>query len=63
VERIVMHGEQVFHQNHKFLNLSVISGSGRNDSHDIKKGDHFILPEGYGAYRLAGDLELIISHI
>jgi mannose-6-phosphate isomerase class I len=63
VERIVMHGEQDFNQDKKFLNLSVISGNGRIDGHDIKKGDHFILPEGYGTYRLAGDMELIISHI
>lgn len=63
VERLVLHGGQEFNQEHKFLNVSVINGNGTVDGFDIKKGDHFILPCGYGTYRLTGDMEMIVSHV
>lgn len=63
VHWIKIHGEQEFFQEHKFLNVSVIEGSGYIDSQQIKKGDHFILPSGYGSYVLKGSMELIVSHI
>lgn len=63
VKRISIHGEHEFIQEHTFLNVSVIDGSGYIDAQTIKKGDHFILPYGYGEYVLKGDLELIVSHI
>ncbi len=62
VKRIRMHGEQVFIQEFKFLNVSIIGGSGEIDGVGISKGDHFILPYGYGSFRLKGEMELIISH-
>jgi mannose-6-phosphate isomerase len=63
VERISIHGEQDFVQSYPFLNVSVIDGAGELDGTSIKKGDHFILPHGYGSYRLKGAMELILSHI
>ncbi len=63
VKRIRMHGEQDFDQTEPFLNVSVIEGAGEIDGVRITKGDHFILPYGYGSYRLKGEMELIISHI
>jgi len=63
VERIILHGEQEFGQDRKFKNVSVINGNGMLDGHAIKKGDHFILPYGYGTYRLTGNMELIVSYI
>lgn len=63
VQRLRMHGEQEFEQEHSFLNVSVIDGAGKIDGAELRKGDHFILPYGYGSYRLEGDLELIISYI
>lgn len=63
VDRISLHGEQSFLQENPFLNVSVIAGSGTIDGHEIKKGDHFILPYGYGEFCLSGDLEIITSHI
>ena len=63
VQRIKIHGEHEFRQEHKFLNVSVIDGSGFIDAQPIKKGDHFILPFGYGSYVLKGNMELIVSHI
>jgi mannose-6-phosphate isomerase class I len=62
VNRIRIHGEQEFVQEYKFLNVSVIDGSGEVDGAQLRKGDHFILPYGYGSYRLKGEMELIISH-
>ena len=46
--------------------MSVLEGegvliSGDGDKYDIKKGEHFILPYGFGAYELKGNMELIIS--
>ncbi len=63
VHRVKIHGEQQFIQEHKFLNVSVTEGNGFVDSHPIKKGDHFILPFGYGSYVLKGSMDLIVSHI
>ncbi|MDF2906397.1 MAG: mannose-6-phosphate isomerase, class [Herbinix sp.] len=62
VHRVRMHGEQEFEQEFPFLNVSVIEGSGEIDGAKITKGDHFILPYGYGSYRLRGEMELIVSH-
>lgn len=63
VERIVVHGEYKADQEYKFQNFSVIDGSGMIDGQEIRKGDHFILPSGYGSYHLTGNLELIASHL
>lgn len=63
VQRIVMHGEQEFIMDKKFLNAGVVNGSGSIDGQPVKKGDFFILPSEYGTYCLKGNLELIISNI
>jgi mannose-6-phosphate isomerase class I len=63
VVKINLHGKQDFMQDHKFLNVSVINGSGTVDGTKVQKGDHFIIPSGYGTYSLKGDMELIVSHI
>jgi len=63
VLKISLHGEQDFTQDYKFLNVSVINGKGEIDGTPIKKGDHFILPFGYGTYHLEGNMELIESHL
>ncbi len=63
VQRINLHGKQEFIQDNKFLNISVINGSGVIDGHALKKGDHFIIPSEYGRYTLEGNMELIVSHI
>ena len=63
VRLIGIHGEMELNQDKAFLNVSVISGSGEIDGTPISKGDHFILPFGYGMFCVKGDLELIVSHI
>lgn len=50
-------------QDHLFLLASVLEGSGTVDGTEVKKGDHFILPAGYGNAVFAGDMELILSSV
>lgn len=46
-----------------FLIMSVTSGSGTVDGNAIKKGDHFILPNGYSNPVLEGDMEIVASTV
>ncbi|MBA4542979.1 MULTISPECIES: mannose-6-phosphate isomerase, class I [Thermoactinomyces] len=50
-----------------FLLTSVISGSGElsreNEIVPLTKGDHFILPAGYGPFNISGKLTLIVSRV
>ncbi|MCH5270151.1 MAG: class I mannose-6-phosphate isomerase [Lachnospiraceae bacterium] len=50
-------------QDHPFLLASVLDGSGTVDGTEVKKGDHFILPAGYGDAVFAGNMELILSSV
>lgn len=63
VDKINLHGAQDFTQEHKFLNVSVINGEGSVDHLPLHKGDHFILPSGYGDYHMEGNMELIVSYL
>ncbi len=51
----------VLNQNEPFMIMSVIAGDGLLNGQMIKKGDHFILPSGYGEIRMQGNMELIAS--
>ncbi len=53
--------ENSFDQHYPFFNISVIEGEGTLNGTKIKKGDHFILPAGFGKVDLAGKLQLIAS--
>lgn len=48
-------------QNYPFLIMSVIEGEGLINGQMIQKGDHFILPSGYGKAQLQGNMKLIVS--
>lgn len=50
-------------QDQDFQILSVIEGEGMIDGNSIGKGDHFILPDAYGDYRLEGDMNIILSYV
>lgn len=50
-----------FVQDEKFLLASVVAGSGELNGEPVKKGDHFILPYGFGKVELMGEMELIVS--
>lgn len=63
VRKLSVNGKQTFQQSEPFTILSVIEGQGFIDGIKIVKGDHFILPAGYGDYSLEGNIQLITSHI
>ena len=46
-----------------FMCMSVIEGEGQINDINIRKGEHFILPSGYGKVVLTGDLQIIASSI
>lgn len=48
-------------QDQDFMIMSVINGEGILNGEKIRKGDHFILPCGYGSISIQGDLQLIMS--
>lgn len=48
-------------QEHPFLIMSVIEGEGLADGHMLRKGDHFIVPNGYGELHLQGNMQMIAS--
>ena len=52
-----------FEQSHPFLIMSVVEGEGLINGQMIKKGDHFILPDGFGRVELQGDMTLIASAV
>jgi len=43
--------------------MSVIEGEGLVNGQMIRKGDHFILPSGFGKVELQGDMTLIASSV
>ncbi len=63
VRKITVTGQVNMTQNESFTIISVIEGKGFINGIQIKKGDHFILPSGYGDYSLDGNMELISSNI
>ena len=50
----------------QFVLCSVIAGEGSleygGETYPIHKGQHFLLPAGFGNFRMNGNLELIVSH-
>lgn len=62
-----LNGQAEFQQDSPFLLVSVIDGGATmkvgNESYPIKKGDHFILPAGTGAFTLDGNAQMIVSHV
>ncbi|MCP3740013.1 mannose-6-phosphate isomerase, class I [Rossellomorea sp. BNER] len=59
-------GEAAFNQDQPFLLASVIDGSGRltvdEETYELKKGVHFILPIETEDFTIEGKVELIVSH-
>lgn len=52
-----------FPQDRPFLIMSVIAGGGKIGGQPIHRGDHFILPCGYGEVALQGQMEIIAASI
>ena len=63
VNLIEVAGKQLFTQAKAFTIVSVVDGKGMIDGTKITKGDHFILPYGYGDYEISGNMRMVSSHI
>ncbi|MCR5595617.1 MAG: beta-glucosidase [Lachnospiraceae bacterium] len=61
VYRIRCNGDLKAEFDRPFMLMSVVEGSGVIDSHPVKKGDHFIVPAGYGKIGMLGDMKIIAS--
>ena len=53
--------EYLLEQKGQYLLVSVLEGNGKADQYPLKKGDHFIIPCGYGKLLLTGNMKLMIS--
>lgn len=54
-------GTMTFDMELPYMIMTVVEGSGTIDGVSIKKGDHFILPYGYGATCFEGDMTILAS--
>lgn len=63
VYRAELNGAASVNWDKPFVNISILSGSGTLDGTPVKKGDHLIIPAGYGDMRIEGKLEFIYSHV
>ena len=61
VWKLNVNGSFCSEQDHPFLLVSVIAGSGELNGRSLKRGDHLILPFGYGKISFTGDMEVILS--
>jgi beta-glucosidase len=50
-------------QIYPFLLMSVVEGNGFINGQALVKGDHFIVPGGYGKMKLSGKMRIIASTI
>ena len=64
VEKLELkNGSICFDMEEPFINMSVVEGHGSINGISINKGDHFIIPSGYGEYTLDGSMTIIRSFI
>lgn len=63
VSKIDVDGEFKQIQDAPFLLVSVIEGNGTINEKTIKKGDHFIVPCGYGEMIFKGNMQMIVSAV
>lgn len=61
--KLEVNGEAVFDQKYPFLAASVLEGEGEIDGAVLRKGNHFIIPAGYGQVKMKGKLSLILSAV
>ena len=61
--KVDVNGKMSMTQEYPFLLMSVIEGNGIVNSQPVKKGDHFILPCGFGEVELQGKMSMIASTV
>ena len=63
VDRIRVNGEKTLAQSWPFVCLSVIEGTGIVNGEAVGKGTHLLVPSTIESLELAGEMELITSHL
>ena len=63
IYKIDVSGKMTYEQNAPFMNMTVTEGNGIVNGQPLKKGDHFILPNGFGTVELQGSMQIIASTI
>ena len=63
VFHLAVKGSVKVEQEAPFYLMSVVSGEGTLNGAALHKGDHFIVPAGFGTMAFAGTMELIASTI
>ncbi len=61
VSRMEVKREARWMQKEAFLIVTVLQGAGRINGAEVKKGEHFILPAGFGEVIAEGEMELFMS--
>ena len=61
VEHAMIHGQLVRPGLPLYEMIDVIEGEGTINGTRIQKGDHFVIPHGYGDYTLQGNMEIMLS--
>ena len=61
VEHAMIHGSLERPAQPLYEMVDVIAGEGTINGTLIRKGDHFVIPSGYGAYTLQGEMEIMLS--
>ena len=63
VERVRVGGSKILPQDHDFMCVSVIEGSGSVNGRELHKGSHFVAPAESGDLAFEGDMALICSWV
>ena len=61
VEHATIHGTLIRPAQPLYEMVDVIAGEGTIHGTAIRKGDHFLIPHGYGPYEICGNLEIMLS--
>lgn len=61
VWKLPVKGEVNISQEYPFLIADILEGGGAVDGRQVKKGDHFLLPAGYGSVSFCGEMDVILS--
>lgn len=63
VFKLDVNGNVEFEQKYPFLLLSVVEGNGVVNGQPVKKGDHFIIPSGFGKVEMQGEMSMVVSTV
>lgn len=61
VWKLEVQGKCTISQEFPFLIVSVLEGNGILEGSFVQKGDHLVIPNGYGKVELYGEMELMVS--